>query len=192
MSVHSGQPTNSHGIRRLGATRVQRSPQVWHAVAKEGYTWGVWGAMNAPMGDPRGCLFFMPDPWSFEEACLSSSSSMTCWRYPRYAARNYLEFDYKEAFFQALRLVRFFAPPSHWPLLARFCAQGPKAMLGAGAGHPYLHDFTGLSERPLLRKIAAREPTRPLNDLPQPYCASPTPILARRNASSNEAGPSGE
>ena len=60
---------------------------------------------------------------------------------PRYAARNYLELDYKEAFFQALRFVRFFAPPSHWPLLARFCAQGPKAMLGAGL---CIHTFTTL------------------------------------------------
>src|SRR4051812_41049796 len=50
VGVHSGQPTEEHGIRRLGATQIQKSPQVWHAVAKLGYSWGVWGVMNAPMG----------------------------------------------------------------------------------------------------------------------------------------------
>jgi hypothetical protein len=140
VGVHCGKPTEQHGIRRLGDTRAQTSPQIWHAVAALGYSWGVWGAMNAPMGDPRGCRFFMPDPWSFEEiaypAYLNDLLAL-----PRYAATNYLEVDYKQALAAALRLVRFFAPHAHWPLLARFGVQATKGVLTAG---PNVHTFTTL------------------------------------------------
>jgi hypothetical protein len=140
VGVHCGKPTEQHGIRRLGATRAQTLPQIWHAVADQGYSWGVWGAMNAPMGDPRGCRFFMPDPWSFEEAAYPAYLNDLL-ALPRYAATNYLEVDYKQAFAAALRLARFFAPPSHWPLLARFGAQAMKAVVAAG---PNVHTFTTL------------------------------------------------
>lgn len=140
VGVHCGKPTEQHGIRRLGATRIQTSPQIWHAVANEGYSWGVWGVMNAPLGDPKGGCFFMPDPWSFEEAA-SPPYLNDLLALPRYAATNYLEIDYKKAFAAALRLVRFFAPPSHWPLLARFGLAGFKAITSTG---PNVHTFTTL------------------------------------------------
>jgi len=140
VGVHCGAPTEQHGIRRLGATRIQTSPQIWHAVANAGYTWGVWGAMNAPLGDPKGGCFFMPDPWSFEETA-SPSYLNDLLALPRYAATNYLEIDRRKAFAAALRLVRFFAPPSHWPLLTRFGLTASKAMLSTG---PNVHTFTTL------------------------------------------------
>jgi hypothetical protein len=31
VGVHCGKPTTEHGIRRLGATRAQDFPQIWHA-----------------------------------------------------------------------------------------------------------------------------------------------------------------
>src|SRR4051812_35811581 len=37
VGIHCGQPTSVHRIRRLGTTRVQTSPQIWHAVAEQGY-----------------------------------------------------------------------------------------------------------------------------------------------------------
>src|SRR5690349_13964492 len=42
VGVHSGVPTSVHCVRRLGHTRLQTLPQIWHAVAKSGYTWGTW------------------------------------------------------------------------------------------------------------------------------------------------------
>lgn len=140
VGVHCGKPTNQHGIRRLGATRVQYSPQIWHAVAREGYTWGVWGPMNAPMGDPAGCSFFMPDPWSFEELAFPCRLNDLL-ALPRYVAKNYLDIDYRRAFLAALRLARFFAPPHHWSLLARFGREALRAVLSAGAN---VHTFTTL------------------------------------------------
>jgi hypothetical protein len=60
---------------------------------------------------------------------------------PRYAAKNYLEIDYTQAFVSTLRLARFFAPPSHWMLLARFGAACIKAFAKAG---PNIHTLTTL------------------------------------------------
>jgi hypothetical protein len=140
VGVHCGKPTSAHNIRRLGATRAQTSPQIWHAVAQQGLTWGVWGAMNAPLGDSRGCCFFMPDPWSFEEVA-SPDYLNDLLALPRYAARNYLDLNFKEAFASALRLARFFAPPSHWGLLLRFGARASRAAVSAGVN---VHTFTTL------------------------------------------------
>jgi hypothetical protein len=140
VGVHCGKPTEAHRIRRLGATRMQDLPQIWHAVAAQGYTWGVWGPMNAPMGDSTGACFFMPDPWSFDETAhpeyLNDLLAL-----PRYIAQNYLKISYKEAFIGALRLARFFAPPSHWDLLARF---GAHFTAGIATTGPNVHTFTTL------------------------------------------------
>jgi hypothetical protein len=140
VGIHCGKPTEVHGIRRLGATRAQTSAQVWHAAASKGYTWGVWGVMNAPLGDIRGCRFFMPDPWSFEESAYPPYLNNLL-ALPRYAARNYLEIDYTKAFAAALKLVRFFAPPQHWGLLLRFGFRVSRSVASAGLN---VHTFTTL------------------------------------------------
>src|SRR5262245_15789950 len=92
VGVHCGAATSVHGIRRLGNTRGQTSPQLWHAVAEHGYTWAAWGLMNAPFGNPRGCCFFMPDPWSFDEVAWPANLNHLL-ALPRYIAKNYLEYD---------------------------------------------------------------------------------------------------
>jgi hypothetical protein len=137
VGVHCGKPTVDHGIRRLAETRAQASPQIWHAVAERGYSWGAWGVMNAPLGSTDGCCFFMPDAWSFDEIAYPPSLNDAL-ALPRYVARNYLEIDRKKAFFAALRLARFFAPLAHWPLLARFALKATQAMLATG---PNVHTF---------------------------------------------------
>jgi len=137
VGVHCGKPTVEHGIRRLAETRAQTSPQIWHAVAERGYSWGAWGVMNAPLGAIDGCNFFMPDAWSFDEIAYPPSLNDAL-ALPRYVARNYLEIDRKKAFFAALRLARFFAPPAHWSLLARFALTASRAMLTTG---PNVHTF---------------------------------------------------
>jgi hypothetical protein len=141
VSIHCGKETKIHGIRRLGVTKAQVFPQIWNAVAdRSNCTWGVWGVMNAPLGDPRLACFFMPDPWSFEEQAypvyLNDLLAL-----PRYAARNYLEIDYRKAITEALRLVRFFAAPIHWDLLARFATKSLTGVANAGAN---IHSFTTL------------------------------------------------
>ena len=140
VGVHCGKPTIEHGIRRLGATRAQGFPQIWHIVAQRGYTWGVWGAMNAPLGDRFGCKFFMPDPWSFDEEAYPAHLNDLL-ALPRYVATNYLEIDRKKALLSALLLIRFFAPPSHWPLLAGFAARSARAL---GFRSPSVHTFSTL------------------------------------------------
>jgi hypothetical protein len=140
VGIHTGKPTVQHGIRRLGATAVQTSPQIWHAVAGLGYTWGAWGVMNAPLGSVEECRFFMPDPWSFDEVAFPKYLNDLL-ALPRYAARNYLDIDRKQALLATLRLARFFAPPGHWPLLFRFTLLATKSLLATGGN---IHTFTTL------------------------------------------------
>ena len=140
VGVHCGKPTEEHGVRRLGATRSQKTPQIWHAIAAKGYDWGAWGVMNAPLGDRTRCRFFMPDPWSFDEDAFPSYLNDLL-ALPRYTAKNYLQIDFRRAFLSALRLAWFFAPPAHWPILARFGRRCFEAMLKTG---PNVHTFTTL------------------------------------------------
>jgi hypothetical protein len=140
VGIHSGKPTCEHGIRRLGLTGIQTSPQIWNAVADRGYSWGVWGVMNAPLGHRGGCRFFMPDPWSFEEVPYPDFLNDLL-ALPRYAARNYLEMDRKQVFVAALRLARFFAPPKHWGLLLRFSECAARSMYATG---PSVHALASL------------------------------------------------
>ena len=140
VGIHCGKPSDVHGIRRLGATRGQSFPQIWHAVAAHGCDWGAWGVMNAPLGDRSGCRFFMPDPWSFDEEAFPGYLNDLL-ALPRYAAKNYLDIDFTQAFLSALRMVRFFSPPTHWSLLARFGSRCLGAMAKTG---PNIHTFTTL------------------------------------------------
>jgi hypothetical protein len=140
VGVHTGKPTSEHGVKRLGATKSQRDPQVWHSIAANGYSWGVWGAMNAPLGNANGCQFFMPDPWSFDETAYPASLNDLL-ALPRYAATNYLEMDRSKAMVSCLKLIRFFAPPSHWPLIAKFAWPATQAIAKNG---PNVHTLATL------------------------------------------------
>ena len=140
VSVHCGKPASAHGIRRLSDTSRQTRPQLWHVLAQRGYTWGVWGAMNAPLGDRTKCCFFLPDPWSYEERAFPEPLNDLL-AFPRYVSRNYLEVDYWDAFKNAMRLARFFAPPQHWPLLAQFSLEAAK---GVAKNGPNVHTFATL------------------------------------------------
>jgi hypothetical protein len=142
VGVHCGAPTRVHGIRRLGNTRGQTLPQIWHAVAEHGYTWGTWGLMNAPFGNPKGCCFFMPDPWSFDEVAWPHNLNYLL-ALPRYIAKNYLECDFKRVFAAALRTALFFALPGQWPMLRRLGEQCFKAAIRTGIS---LHTLTTLAD----------------------------------------------
>jgi hypothetical protein len=82
----------------------------------------------------------MPDPWSFDEEAYPAHLNDLL-ALPRYVATNYLEIDRKKALLSALLLIRFFAPPSHWPLLARFAARSARAL---GFRSPSVHTFSTL------------------------------------------------
>ena len=140
VGVHCGRPTTVHGVRRLGETRRQTLPQIWQRLGAAGYSWGVFGVMNAPRGDAPGCDFFFPDPWSFEEDAYPKSLNDLL-ALPRYVSKNYLSIGPWEAFKNALKLARFFAPPQHWLLLTRFGAEALRSVARTG---PNVHTFTTL------------------------------------------------
>jgi len=88
VGVHSGVPSHIHGIKRLSQTSVQMLPQIWTKLGDSGFSWGVWGAMNAPRQSAPGCAFFFPDPWSFEERAFPQFLNDFL-ALPRYMSKNY-------------------------------------------------------------------------------------------------------
>lgn len=140
VNVHSGLPSNEHGIKRLGDTQRQSSPQIWEQVAQLGFSWGAWGVMNAPSGDLAKCDVFMPDPWSFEESPHPKQLENLL-ALPRYMARNYLDPSKLKFILNGLRLARYFAPPSHWSTLLKFTNQLLRNVRSPGIN---LHSLTTL------------------------------------------------
>ena len=107
VSIHSGKPFSEHKIGRLGQTKAQKNSQIWNKLSiTNNKTWGVWGVMNAPCGDPKGRNFFVPDPWSFDEQAypkeLNNFLSL-----PKYIAKNYLSPIKKELLYSGLDTLGF-------------------------------------------------------------------------------------
>jgi hypothetical protein len=140
VSIHSGQPTEVHGIRRLGMTARQNRDQLWNAVGKTGRSWGAWGVMNAPLGSRAGCDFFMPDPWSFEERAFPPALNNLL-ALPRYAAKNYLKLNLGEVLKALSRLAVYFVAPARWPVLPRIVA---RLFKGIGIAGLNIHTLTTL------------------------------------------------
>lgn len=146
VGVHTGVPSSKHGIRRLGATAGQPDEQIWHLLGRQGYRWGLWGVMNGPRGDARGCDFFMPDPWSFEERAYPEQLNDLL-ALPRYSATNYLEIDVSAAVAAGCRLLRYFLPPSRWGVAIRAFTKLARALPRPGVNvHTFstLFDYVGL------------------------------------------------
>ena len=157
VNVHTGMSSADHGIKRLGDTGRQSTPQIWETIANLGYTWAAWGVMNAPMGDGRGCATFMPDPWSFEEQAYPVRLNQLL-ALPRYMARNYLAADRIEFLKNFLKLVQYYAPPAHWPTITRFSAEVMKSAVTVGVSiHTLttLLDYLGALEFTRMKKRSA-------------------------------------
>lgn len=142
VGIHSGAPTSEHGVRRLGQTRGQNRLQLWNLLARRGYRWGVWGAMNAPRGDAQGCAFFMPDPWSFDERAYPEPLNDVL-ALPRYVSKNYLDVDRGEALRRAFQFIRFFAAPANVLTGLRFVLGSLRMTLRSRAPID-VHTFTTL------------------------------------------------
>jgi len=140
VNVHTGVPSDIHGIKRLGDTRGQKTSQIWEALAKGGKRWAVWGVMNAPMGNDKGGEVFMPDPWSFEEVAYPNNLNDLL-SLPRYMARNYLDANKVKFTKKFMHFIRYYAPISHWPVLIKFTTEVVKSSIKPGIT---IHSLTTL------------------------------------------------
>jgi hypothetical protein len=140
VNVHTGKPSSVHGVRRLGQTRNQQTEQVWNRLADLGHSWGVWSAMNAPRGPAKGCAFFMPDPWSFEERAYPEHLNDFL-DLPRYVGKNYLDLDRGRALIHALRFTRGMIAPQWWGPSFRLVSKMVANLPRTGAS---VHTFTTL------------------------------------------------
>lgn len=159
VNVHSGMPSSQHGIKRLGDTLNQTQPQIWEAIAEKGNRWVVWGVMNAPIGKKTGGEIFMPDPWSFDEEAYPENLNDLL-SLPRYVAKNYLEPNRLEFTKRFLHLVRYYAPPTHWPVMLKFIKEFAKSTFTVGLSIHSLStllDYLGALEFVRYRKNTSPE-----------------------------------
>ena len=142
VNIHTGNPSATHGVKRLGETRrqVASEVQIWEALASQGNRWVAWGVMNAPGGNREGCEAFMPDPWSFEEDAFPPRLNDLL-ALPRYMARNYTESRKSEIARNFMRFVRSYASPAHWPVILKFSRSAAGSFAKYGVS---LHTLTTL------------------------------------------------
>jgi hypothetical protein len=118
VSVHTGKPSQAHGIKHLGDVPRLGHRQLWEVLSEKGISSGIWGAMNAARRGARHCSFFLPDPWTFsEEAYPSRLDALLA--FPRYVAKNHMNLDKKHTLTLALRFARLFLRPELAGELAR-------------------------------------------------------------------------
>jgi len=111
VSIHTGQPSASHGIKHLGDTRNLKHRQTWEILDEAGISYGVWGAMNAHKGKGINCKFFFPDPWTFTENAFPDELNDLL-ALPRYYSKNYLDLQKSALLKPALKLCRFVLKPT--------------------------------------------------------------------------------
>jgi len=89
VSVHTGAPCSTHGIKHLGDVPDLASAQLWEQLDAHNITTGIWGVMNGARRNASRCAFFLPDPWTFSEPAHPPALEPVL-TLPRYLARNYL------------------------------------------------------------------------------------------------------
>lgn len=111
VSIHTGKPSSVHGVRHLADLSSLRYPQIWETLGATGLQCGVWGPMNARMGDGKNIAFFMTDPWTFDQpahpAYLNDFLAL-----PIYYAKHYGHTHYLELIKALARTLCFLLRPS--------------------------------------------------------------------------------
>lgn len=88
VSIHTGLPSPEHGVHHLANLATLRHPQIWETLGQAGYRCGIWGAMNARLGDAPHMAFFVPDPWTLGQVAQPASLNQFL-ALPVYYARHY-------------------------------------------------------------------------------------------------------
>ncbi len=107
VSIHTGVGFNTHKIKHLSQENDSGYPQIWEILSKDGFTSGIWGALNSSLGNTSKCLFFFPDPWSFSQNAypiiLNNFLAL-----PRYFSKNYLSLLSQNFFISIFRFIFYF------------------------------------------------------------------------------------
>lgn len=110
VSIHTGKTSGQHGVQHLGDVPQLNDPQIWETLAQRGVRCGVWGAMNASLGNTPDCAFFFPDPWTFSESAYPAELNNLL-AFPRYYSKNYGDMDRKKSLQTLARLAWFCLNP---------------------------------------------------------------------------------
>jgi len=106
VSIHTGVSHEFHKIDHLAETEKLRNPQIWEVLSEKGYSSGIWGLMNSKKNETENCLFFLPDPWSFDEKAFPKKINNFL-ALPRYFAKNYISPSTERLIINTIRLLKF-------------------------------------------------------------------------------------
>lgn len=144
VSIHTGRPSQAHGIRHLGDVPQLDCQQIWEALSAQGISSGIWGAMNASRGRADNCRFFLPDPWTFSERAWPEPLNDLL-ALPRYYSTNYLDTSPRRLLAALGRLVRFVVrSPGLWGKLVAMLPLSLRGLLRFGARNHLLFSLFDL------------------------------------------------
>jgi len=108
VSIHNGIPLKKHGVKRLGDISKIHNTQIWNNLAnKKNINWVVNGVMNSKKGDSKGCILFIPDPWSSDEKAFPEEINSLL-ELSKYVAKNYLSLNYLKLLEKLIKAIPFF------------------------------------------------------------------------------------
>lgn len=106
VSIHTGTSSQTHKIKHLGDVPNLAQAQSWEVLSDHNITTGVWGVMNGARREKDNVLFFLPDPWTFDEPAFPPKLNQLL-DLPRYVSKNYRNLKLRLLVQKALKLIAF-------------------------------------------------------------------------------------
>ena len=110
VSIHTGEPSESHKVRHLGDVPDLSHKQIWEVLSEKNITSGVWGAMNASKASSNNTLYFLPDPWTTSENAFPEELGNFL-DLPRYYAQNYGDLSFGRILLGLIKFLAFCLRP---------------------------------------------------------------------------------
>jgi hypothetical protein len=158
VSVHTGTPTTGHKVQHLGDVPTKEFPQFWETLGERGFTTGLWGVMNATRRDAKGCMYFLPDPWTFSERAYPEELNELL-DLPRYLSTNYLKISKMKASSLAGKFLKRLVLSVGLPTLVSSLDILFKGLFAFGPKHlVFIVWFEYLSAMSMLKRYDQRPP----------------------------------
>ena len=106
VSIHTSTPSQQHKIKHLGDVPNLASSQSWEILSDHNITTGVWGVMNGVRRQKENVLFFLPDPWTFDEPAFPPKLNQLL-DLPRYVSKNYRNLKIGKLIGKAFKFIHF-------------------------------------------------------------------------------------
>lgn len=134
VSIHTGVNSQQHKIKHLGDVPDLKDKQSWETLSDHGITTGIWGVMNGARHNKENVLFFLPDPWTFDEPAYPKKLNQLL-DLPRYLAKNYQHLKISLLIKKAVSLFSFIFTSGKGFQILKCCFSLLGSLLKRGSKH---------------------------------------------------------